>query len=794
MDLGGWPHPVTLASVPTRAAVRPLVVTLLALAAVALPPPANARDREPEKDTTSVATSGDVIVHGVDRGKLAARFRGVDQKLLDGDAAAAGTELADILLGDLDLLIEERQGVYVRAAEAATLRVAKLPPEGLAAYRQIVDPLAEAALSDAIAARDVRALGRAVQSMALSTHGTRLGVSLADLRLASGDLAAAAQALEDVLLRWPREDGAAPGGPARAAGGVEHAAVIARLAAVLASLGDVAGVHAVADRMGTAQLAATLADGGTLGSAIERASAHAARVRVARGFGAAPTGPDGAVELLAEMRYREDPDEIEPGRELFERPLALVSTIDAETPLLIKRRNARTSSALEALAPPKADAPRDENGDPPKLRVAWRWPAARELLLRGPASPHDVFAATPVGDGGDLIVFPWPADDRTGTARRRQRSDPGSARNSLILLRIDDRPHTADERGSKEAKRDDADEVLERLSFCARPIVAPGPRRPGDEPMVFACLVGRSVTGNATELHIACFAVTRDAEGPKLRLRWRRHLLDGSSVAAPARSYDIQSEEERPLVVPSTPAIRNGRLYVASGSGAVACLDAATGAPLWLETYPRRGEATRAQLLPAQPTSWHTVPVLVDGPRILVAPRDADGYGTYAPMPGAARSTLLSWTPVRDLGTVNEAGSLFHYLLADELVSARDGWLHFTGPVPAQGLPSLAPTETPLVAYRDRPARPGEGPRSLVRAQIPELHPAGRPAEIDGGILIGTPKGIYRVNHSSFDATPAVLFRQAPTPGGPDRIGSLIPAGGWLWSVTPSRVVLFRAR
>src|SRR5688572_14660319 len=113
-----------------------------------------ARGEESRAAEGSVAATNGIVVHGVDTKLLAARLRDTDRKALDGDAKGAAADLADILTGDLGALIEEGRDAYLCAQEAALQRLLALPPEGLAAYREIVDARAAAVLADGLSRAD----------------------------------------------------------------------------------------------------------------------------------------------------------------------------------------------------------------------------------------------------------------------------------------------------------------------------------------------------------------------------------------------------------------------------------------------------------------------------------------------------------------------------------------------------------------------------------------------------------------------------------------------------------------
>jgi outer membrane protein assembly factor BamB len=348
-----------------------------------------------------------------------------------------------------------------------------------------------------------------------------------------------------------------------------------------------------------------------------------------------------------------------------------------------------------------------------------------------------------------------------------------------------------DIRGSAERRREDRDTALERLSFCGRPVVRDG--------AVYTTLVGRARDGGATELHVACFDLVPGtvAGSTVLRERWRTHVLDGSGLSDVRYSAQTTDAVFDPLTLPSGLAERYGRLYVCSNTGAVVCVDAQDGRVQWIETYRQSPRTDRITVSPTRSRTWQDVPVLVDGPYVHVAPRDSEALLRFAAAPILpSRSLLVDAVVVRGGGTARDAGSPLGQLLADDLVAVADGVAYVSGQVPPRGLSAVLPQGTPLLAFRLRDARQGE-PRNRVRAaQIPETGASGRALRTRSGILFPAYRGIYGLPFPGVDGTARTLWRTpAPTrPGGgrPDRVGNLVVAGRFVWSVTPSRVVLFR--
>jgi hypothetical protein len=122
----------------------------------------------------------------------------------------------------------------------------------------------------------------------------------------------------------------------------------------------------------------------------------------------------------------------------------------------------------------------------------------------------------------------------------------------------------------------------------------------------------------------------------------------------------------------------------------------------------------------------------------------------------------------------------------------RDGVAYLAGRVAQRpfGATKMEMLEgSPLAAFHL-----GLGERRALLAQIQEYASAGAPVLVRGALLFPSPKAIYRVPLDDFEAPPQVLWRHAgggDMGRGQDRIGTLVPDGDRLWTVTPSRVLLF---
>ncbi|WP_145357538.1 outer membrane protein assembly factor BamB family protein [Alienimonas californiensis] len=110
-------------------------------------------------------------------------------------------------------------------------------------------------------------------------------------------------------------------------------------------------------------------------------------------------------------------------------------------------------------------------------------------------------------------------------------------------------------------------------------------------------------------------------------IRWRAPLGAARSVPAPG----VRTRSS------ITPTLVGGRLFVDAGAGAVACLDAADGRPVWLTAHDRAPAAAAAS----------SEPPAVIGGRVFLAPTGAPGLRTLD-----AETGLPLWA--RDLPGVGE--------------------------------------------------------------------------------------------------------------------------------------------
>ncbi len=746
------------------------LLPVLGLAAL-LSVPTRAEDRT-DDEISSVASASGVVVHGVTTGPLASAFQAIDDKLAAGRPEAAAAALDELLAGELGALHEQAQGVYLRASEAAVLRIAALPPVGLTAWRRLADPRANSLVARA-AAGEGELLERGAERLALATPGPRLMVMLADRRLARGDVRGAAQACEALLGLWPA------GSSRDELPGVERAAVVSRLAAALEALGDEASLRELLHRSAPTLLDAPSAalPEHTVHDELERAATRAA----ARSRGT--PAPTGALRMTGELllRARDLTSPLpETGREIYGHPAPFTSA--GRSGLLVRVTDATgTLSRLYALGLPDAGGPTTA---PQRLRDLWAWPSQDELR-RWPRAAAERAPFRPVVVG-DFVLACWPSTRNVPSEGVRHVDVSDEEVQDLVVLSLRAEGRLVDERGAHEWERDDPDVELERLSFTGSPLVVGR--------AVYATAVGRSPGSGATELHVARFDLMPYGSEVRLRLRWRRHVMDGTPIAPSRYTANARLELERELAAPTGLAERNGRVYVGSNTGAVASLDTESGEVVWLETYERLGPSPRRTVVEGEPVGWKYGPVHLDGSRVVVAPRDAESLLLYAAHPLPSRSTRLAELPMRGGGTALRAGSPLGDLVPDELVGVRDGIALLSGYLPARGSRALRWPPSPLVAYRVRRAREGEPARRMRVPEIPEMACAGSPALLDDAVLFPTYKALYRVSLDDVELPPRELWRATFRPGSlrlPDRLGNVVIDGTRVWSLSLSRIVLF---
>lgn len=156
---------------------------------------------------------------------------------------------------------------------------------------------------------------------------------------------------------------------------------------------------------------------------------------------------------------------------------------------------------------------------------------------------------------------------------------------------------------------------LRKLVWISDPALAYG--------MVFAVCI------EPGDFNLHCVAALDAATG---RLRWRTPLVNGSTGIKVNEIYFQSTFHMGP------PAVDAGELYVETGLASIAALNAFTGEPRWLSSYPRMalGDLRRGQTSVFEfgarsfkIFSRAPLPPLVAGTRIILAPLDANGVMAF---------------------------------------------------------------------------------------------------------------------------------------------------------------------
>jgi hypothetical protein len=111
----------------------------------------------------------------------------------------------ELATDDTDRIVPLDDDRYVNLRTYCNLQLARLPVEGLAAYRRRADPLAERWYRDGLAARDELLLGRVVSQLFCSSWGDDALIAVGELALERSDFDAARRAWEQTspLVRDP---------------------------------------------------------------------------------------------------------------------------------------------------------------------------------------------------------------------------------------------------------------------------------------------------------------------------------------------------------------------------------------------------------------------------------------------------------------------------------------------------------------------------------------------------------------------------------------------------------------
>jgi outer membrane protein assembly factor BamB len=165
-----------------------LAILFLTVTYVAAQPPVG--EFSPELLNPRVARPAGAAVRLLERLEIFAEHENWDQLSATAD---------ELLTASVDGWVAQSQDHYVGLREAVNRQLAALPPEGLAAYRARVDPLAEARLAEGIAKRNEHMLRQVANESFCSSAGDDALWALGDIALERGDYQAARDAWQRLL-------------------------------------------------------------------------------------------------------------------------------------------------------------------------------------------------------------------------------------------------------------------------------------------------------------------------------------------------------------------------------------------------------------------------------------------------------------------------------------------------------------------------------------------------------------------------------------------------------------------
>lgn len=519
--------------------------------------------------------------------------------------------------------------LYVDLRAFCQRTLAALPPEALAAYRARRDSQAERWYKDGKENRDVAALRRVVDEAFCTSWGDDALELLGDLAFQDGRFAEAA-----AMYRRLAPD--APGAPddfAHPDPSVDLPRVEAKKVLALAAMGSptaAAEAEAFAKRRGdvTGSLAGRkgpLAE--TLAAALKSDALAPPPRNDARWptFGGSPTRDrvlEEAVDV-GSMQWRAPLERIAPARNGFPAPrsMGMGPTIAGDRllgyhPILLGDQVV-VSDGTRVLAYDLAGRADAFDDDATAIEPAWTCQvdggdAGPQAMRPSASTPRHTLTAV----GRRIYARMGPSAPIPANFGRIV-AQGGRASSSVILAVDLDRPGDKKlwaRRASELALPDRPDEQgSPSVSFEGAPVA--------DDRAVYVAVTDRR---EQTATYVASYDA---ADGS---LRWVRYLGAASSDGDPFNVLGIGSPSSDPgsrLLSLDGPS-----LYYQTNLGAVASLDAETGAILWVATYPRhesgRGIAAERDLNPA---------VVHDG-AVFVAPGDASAIFAFD-----ARSGRLRW-------------------------------------------------------------------------------------------------------------------------------------------------------
>lgn len=526
--------------------------------------------------------------------------------LQDGQWDRAIDILSDVARDHAEDLIRVSVGHYVHVGTFCQMQLARLPAEGLAAYRRRIDPLSQKWYEAGRDRRDERLLRKIVREAFAGSYGDEALLLLGDWAWERGDIAAARQFWRQLLPVGPEDGRPAPAVLRYPDADLPRAEVVARL--VLADVWERRGHFAESL---AAQYRETFPDavghlagaGGNLADLLDAVRAHA------------------------------------------EGQSAAVPCGDAATFAGNPQRNGRVEmSALAEVGPPLWEVrvpaeplPVPAAVRPPPLAHGLYPVGLGDLLLFCDA--HRIYAFNvrtgqpywPRGEGDTSGVIYSDLDELTqirpvqpcvGTPRYTLTVERGRVyarmgspvtmpaagelrrlSNELVCLDV------AARQGELQWKLSAAD-LPEGWVFDGAPVVEDG-----------RLFVALRRNRPQTEFGVGCFEAHTGA------LLWRKAI--GVAVHLPAAGYNHVTYQLLTL--------GGGLVFASTEAGAIAGLDADDGTVLWAATYASRGGDAAGETSVRR--QGPLIPCVYDGATLYAAPPDSDRILALD-----AASGLLRWT------------------------------------------------------------------------------------------------------------------------------------------------------
>ncbi len=258
-------------------------------------------------------------------------------------------------------------------------------------------------------------------------------------------------------------------------------------------------------------------------------------------------------------------------------------------------------------------------------------------------------------------------------------------------------------------------------------------------------------------VHLCCFAQNQGGTGKgfaRAKLLWSRLLAKGSPLSA-SLLRSRQEELELGDLRPAAPILHEGAVYVGTGLGVLAAVDAGSGALLW------SFKTARAKTSSAR--TWRTGRIAIQGKSLLYAPSDGHWLYRLHCRPGIQDAMI---------GAARQARSLSR-LLGIDAHQPRSYFLRGEAPLGEETVQQIRPLFLEASGRYDAP--PLEGRDSLMAAplltskalflptrnrlycldlgrglfytkilEIPSRHPLGALGPIlpfEGGLLVGSVLG-----------------------------------------------------